>query len=186
MKTISNEYAEQLKRLKFSGKGHKHYDKILPLIKSYNPETILDYGCGNGSLVQKIQEEQPNIITHGWDPAANNLGRRLRINDTYDLLISTDVLEHIEPELADNVMTDIYNSFDKAAWLLICIGPAGKYLADGRNAHICNKPKEWWKDLIERNMPNVNFAEEKYDQRDTPKLRALKLTRAYYTVLLEK
>jgi hypothetical protein len=54
------------------------------------------------------------------------------------------VLEHIEPELLDNVLDDLKRCALKGVFLTINMRPAYKTLADGRNAHLIQKPIEWW------------------------------------------
>ena len=64
MKTISEEYILQLSRLhdqKASfgdAKGLKQSEKY---IKRYNPESIIDYGCGKGGVTLALQEAYPNL-----------------------------------------------------------------------------------------------------------------------------
>jgi hypothetical protein len=55
-----------------------------------------------------------------------------------------DVLEHIEPELLDNVLDHLQSLTELVVMLTIDSGPAGKTLADGRNAHLIQEPMSWW------------------------------------------
>ena len=57
-----------------------------------------------------------------------------------DLVCCIDVLEHIEPELIDNVIFDLSTIVIKFGFFSIHQGPAGKILLDGRNAHLIQKP----------------------------------------------
>ena len=72
---------------------------------------------------------------------------------TYDLVFSNDVLEHIEPEYVTNVLQHINALADKFIWLRIDTNPARKVLQDGRNAHISLNSSDWWKREIEIIIP---------------------------------
>ena len=71
MKTISEEYILQLSRLhdqKASfgdAKGLKQSEKY---IKKYNPESVIDYGCGKGGVTLALQEAYPDMKVVGYDP----------------------------------------------------------------------------------------------------------------------
>jgi len=73
-------------------------------------------------------------------------------DDKFEVLISTDVLEHVEPEMIDNTLQAVNNLFTKSCYLLIASYPAKKYLPDGRNAHLIIESFEWWKDKIIKNI----------------------------------
>ena len=57
---ISENYKEQLKQIhsgqhKKMGWGLEPPMKLLELIKQFNPQTILDYGCGSGAMKEHMQ-----------------------------------------------------------------------------------------------------------------------------------
>ena len=56
----------------------------------------------------------------------------------------TDVLEHIEPDCIDDVLDDLARVTKSVLFATVCVVPAKKKLADGRNAHILLKPFDWW------------------------------------------
>ena len=60
----------------------------------------------------------------------------------------TDVLEHIEEENLDAVISEIYSKADKFVYLGICNSPANSILPDGRNAHVTQKELDWWLEKI--------------------------------------
>ena len=61
-----------------------------------------------------------------------------------DLVCCIDVLEHIEPKLLDNVLKELARITKGLGFFTIHMGPAGKVLSDGRNAHLIQKPTSWW------------------------------------------
>ena len=54
------------------------------------------------------------------------------------------MLEHIEPNYLENVLKELATIVEKFGFFSIHMGPAGKILADGRNAHLIQKPTSWW------------------------------------------
>ena len=60
------------------------------------------------------------------------------------MVVCIDVLEHIEPELLDNVLDHLEELTEEVLFATIHTEPAGKVLPDGRNAHLIQKPPEWW------------------------------------------
>jgi len=70
-------------------------------IEKYKPKTILDFGCGKGFLTKKLIQIYPNIEVTGWDPSHGT-----DLQGRYDMIVSTDVLEHVEPEYLKETLFD--------------------------------------------------------------------------------
>ena len=102
-------------------------------------DSLLDYGTGKGQLVERLRDEITNsIIIDGYDPAVeewNNPPKR-----SYDIVTCLDVLEHVERNSLDAVLSDIASKTNKFCYLVIDLQPAVKTLRDGRNAHILLAP----------------------------------------------
>jgi hypothetical protein len=58
--------------------------------------------------------------------------------------VCIDVLEHVEPELVDDVLLDLQRVMKVGGYISISCSLALSILADGRNAHISIHPPEWW------------------------------------------
>ena len=143
---ISNEYKQILEDLN----GHANFGKrkkspkyLDAFIKNYNPKTILDFGCGTGGLVRGLQEQYPNSIVSGYDPGNSGYSDSID-NRKFDMIVSTDVLEHIEPQYIDSTLTYLK---EKATYCyhLIALAPSSVTLPDGRNAHLIQESSHWWK-----------------------------------------
>lgn len=98
---------------------------------------MLDYGCGKGVLAEilswvKIQNYDPAVPEWAREPAPA------------DLVVCTDVLEHVEPDCLDAVLDHLQRLTLKALFVEIGLVPAFKHLDDGRNAHLIVQPVEWW------------------------------------------
>jgi 2-polyprenyl-3-methyl-5-hydroxy-6-metoxy-1,4-benzoquinol methylase len=61
-----------------------------------------------------------------------------------EFVACVDVLEHIEPNLLDNVLDDLKRVIVKAGVLTVSTVAAKRLLPDGRNAHLIVAPMEWW------------------------------------------
>lgn len=141
MDTISDDYRNLNKQLHESRpdygiSGAKRASAVVELRRRLHLETILDYGSGKGTLGKAlsfpIQEYDPAI------PGKDSLPLPA------DLVICSDVLEHVEPECLEAVIRDLRRVTKKLLYVVVNTGPANKTLLDGRNAHLIEKPGEWW------------------------------------------
>jgi len=141
---ISNEYKETLTKIhdktKF-GKRRKLPDYLEQFIHDNDPESILDFGCGKGNLVTALTEKYSNKKIYGYDPANRDYDNPLFL---VDMIISTDVLEHVEPLYLDKTLQEIYNNSNMIYHLISC-APAKLILPDGRNAHLIQETPDWWR-----------------------------------------
>lgn len=55
---------------------------------------ILDYGCGGGQFVKYLREQGFGDV-QGFDEYGTEFGDRKVLNDTYDCILSQDVIEHV-------------------------------------------------------------------------------------------
>lgn len=102
--------------------------------------TLIDYGCGKGRLLMSLAATGLFERVRGYDPGIPGHDHEPQCSD---MLVSTDVLEHVEP---DHVSAVLAHCARLAPWglHLIATGPARLILADGRNAHLVQKPGHWW------------------------------------------
>lgn len=127
-------------RKTYGASGHRWADKI----RHMRDASILDYGCGKGTLKTAlgwdISEYDPAIPGKDADP------------HPHDCVVCTDVLEHIEPECLDNVLKHIASLMRVSGLLVVATRAANKSLPDGRNAHLIIEPWEWWEERIKRHF----------------------------------
>lgn len=153
MNLINDDYKKQLQALheqpKMFNSGDKRLTSALKsFLTKYNPSTLLDFGCSKGLLIETISKNYPTIKSFGYDPGVpqyENLPTR-----TFDVVISTDVLEHVEPEMLEDTLSAISTLFENSCYLVIASYRAKKTLPDGRNAHLIIESFDWWKEKIER------------------------------------
>ena len=145
---ISEEYRAlnaQMHREKHYGTGGSNWiDKIEQLKSELNLKTVLDYGCGQGTLAASLGN--PEWLRE-YDPAIP--GKDYAPRTVSDLVVCTDVLEHIEPDKLDAVLKHINSLSRNLVFLSISTQPAEKHLPDGRNAHISLHDAKWWREKLE-------------------------------------
>lgn len=120
------------------------YDKIADFMAETESKTLLDYGCGKGSMREYLP-------AYSYDPCVPEFS--MRPEGAFDMVACCDVLEHVEPDLLTNVLVDIRGYAGKAVYLVISTRPAAKVLADGRNAHLIVKPLDWWQEVLTQHFP---------------------------------
>lgn len=137
---LSDGYREQLSRLHarqaWGAAGKSHAPEVEAWATAIGAMSILDYGCGRGTLKAAVglpvAEYDPGVAGKDGLPAPA------------DLVVATDVLEHVEPDRLDDVLAHLERLAGKGAYLVIALKPARETLPDGRNAHLIVEPADWW------------------------------------------
>jgi hypothetical protein len=124
--------------------GGRHAPMVIRLRESCGVTSVLDYGCGKGGLAKEL----PFPIWE-YDPAIPGKQESPR---PADLVVCTDVLEHVEPDKIDFVIADLARCTLKVGYFVIHTGPSKKTLADGRNSHILQRERAWWEKRLSRSF----------------------------------
>jgi hypothetical protein len=132
--------------------GWKSVPDILPHLLALKPRSLIDYGCGQSDLVDILSRKCGVEATARFDPAIPMYAHRPE--RFFDVLINVDVLEHI-PETEIDATVSEMASMAKDAIMIIDTGPAKKFLADGRNAHVSQHPAGWWLERLARHMASI-------------------------------
>lgn len=144
MRTISEKYLEQQKELhknpNYGVASVSYAPLVTQLITQLGVTELLDYGCGKGRLAESIKPEH-EMVMELYDPSIEKYSER---PSPREMVCCIDVLEHIEPELLDNVLDDLKSLTKKYGFFTIHTGPAVKVLPDGRNAHLIQEDFRWW------------------------------------------
>ena len=145
MKTITDEYIKLQQELHQNpnyGVASTYFaPRVSELIKSLNIQSLSDYGAGKKRLEESLIKlaSLPKFY-YPYDPAFPEYGPP----EKAELVCCIDVLEHIEPELIDNVINELKSLITNFGFFTIHQGPARRILKDGRNAHLIQKPSSWW------------------------------------------
>ena len=150
--------------------GHYNFTAILKptydlIQKQFNVTSMLDIGCGPGGMVEysnyigvysvgidgdeSVKKDKDYILIHDY-----TLGE-LELNETFDLVYSTEFLEHVEEKYVSNFMP----SFQKGKYVFCSAAPPGQ---SGYH-HVNCKPKEYW-------IEKFNEYGFEYDEENTKKI----------------
>ena len=134
---------------------------LMNIIKENNCKTLLDYGCGKAIPYSKKEcksiglkkpvQELCNLDSFDlYDPAYpkyNKLSKK-----KYDIVVCTDVMEHIAEQDIDWVLKDILSHSKKTVFLNISCQPALKHFKKGKfkgqNVHVSVFHGTWWSDKV--------------------------------------
>jgi 2-polyprenyl-3-methyl-5-hydroxy-6-metoxy-1,4-benzoquinol methylase len=154
---ISPEYLQEQCRLHaeprgYGQRGHKWSAKVNEIIWVHQCASVLDYGCGQGSLVQSLRLTGRKVNGvfveyQEYDPA---IPEKDLLPAPADLVICTDVLEHVEDDKIGAVLAHLCGLVRKRLFVVISLVETAKTLSDGRQAHILLRSPDWWRNEFER------------------------------------
>ena len=142
---------------------------LMKIVKDNDCKTLLDYGCGKAipydkdrcrevDLRNPIQELCDIESFDLYDPAYEKYS--ILPDKKYDVVVCTDVLEHIAEQDIDYVLTDVLSHSKKIVFLNICCKPALKHFKEGKfkgkNLHISLFDPSWWMHKIGNIWNNFN------------------------------
>lgn len=133
-----------IKNIGYGATGARYTDRIIAHINKYKPESILDFGCGKGKLLNSLKTHCIDIDE--YDPAI--IGKDKISKYQYDLIITTDVLEHLYEDEIQAICNEFMALSPQTMFHVICTRIAGNLLPDGSNAHKTVKNIEWWADML--------------------------------------
>lgn len=152
---ITPEYQEQL-RIKHAkkpwGGGGKSW--IPTLEKELNigeASLVLDYGCGRHTFKEEMAALHPDVEVHEYDPGVPGfdvLPALPQKGGVYDVVVCTDVMEHVEDQFTMATLVTIRDLTGSCVLFNIVTTPCSSTLPDGRNTHINLKPVSEWLFLI--------------------------------------
>jgi hypothetical protein len=130
--------------------------QVAEIVSSAGVTEILDYGAGKGRLGQELKKyiDRPLSIRH-YDPAILEWSE---MPQPCEMTTCIDVLEHVEPDFLIAVLDHLRSLTIRYGFFTVHTGPAIKFLADGRNAHLIQKPSSWWLPLIIERFELIQFA----------------------------
>jgi len=136
---------------------------------------ILDAGTGNCALVRKLRnmglqavgielseeamtQSCPDLLKEGFVESGSLTSIPYEDN-SFDLVFSSDVLEHISPQEAEDVVREMVRVSRKDIFLSISLKSHTKVSATNNSEafrHTLLRPRSWWHHLFERHGARVN------------------------------
>jgi hypothetical protein len=133
---------------KFGSGGHRWASRVIAFIEE--GYSVLDYGCGKGTLRNAV-----NYPIAEYDPAIDGKDQEPSVAD---LVVCTDVLEHIEPHNLESVLAHLLSLTNRRLIFNIATKPARTHLLpDGRNPHLIVKPAWWWRLQLEKHFSILSW-----------------------------
>lgn len=148
----------------YGGGGYKHAEEVAAIVARLRLRTVLDYGCGEGTLKTRLAAIGCKATVTEYDPA---VAGKESLPAPVDLVVCTDVLEHIEPEKLRAVVAHIKSLALRAAFVVVATRPSNKKLPDGREPHLIIEPAEWWLPIFEKagfEQPAGTIAADRFTQ----------------------
>jgi SAM-dependent methyltransferase len=122
-------------------------------INTINPKSVVDVGCGNGVLLAGVPGDIKVLGIEGSENGVkqslvenskilcHDLRTELNIQDRFDLVVSIEVAEHIEPKYADTFVDN-----------LIILGDTIILTASNEQSpyHFNCQPKDYWVGLFNK------------------------------------
>lgn len=127
----------------------KYIPTINQIIKDKDIKTILDYGCG------KAKHHPSEWNATKFDPAIPEFANKPK--GKFDLVISTDVLEHIPVDNLKPIIDELFEYSNKWLFVSVCCRKAKAILPNGYNAHATIESAKWWRELFK---PYKNYTLE--------------------------
>ncbi|MDR1168421.1 MAG: class I SAM-dependent methyltransferase [Heliobacteriaceae bacterium] len=151
-----NDYLQQYKILHtennyYGASSLRYLDYVCMIIDYLKPKVVLDFGCGKAALIKELTQRYPTIEFYGYDPAIP--GRNILPIEKADLVVNTDVLEHIPEDALPEVIAKIASISDNAFFVLHH-ALARQILPNGQNAHCTVKPPQWYYELFSKYFKN--------------------------------
>lgn len=186
MSLINQDYQSQIRALHEQGKfnnGAKQFKLVRDFLETYQPTDVLDFGCGKGALIGEIKAHFPQIKCYGYDPGNPHFS--IMPPQPFDAVISTDAIEHIEPEHLAASLGLISDKMLRCGFFRIACHPAKKSLPDGRNCHLIIEEPHWWRQQIEKHM-KVDIIWDRIEPFDRRDKNPLLFGSKYDLILMKK
>ena len=153
---LSSEYQEHLRKehdgSKWGSTGSRYAGAKFVEILTRRPYivTVLDYGCGKGTMKPYLQSFFPRLQITEYDPGIP--GKDKPPTGRFDLVISSDVLEHVEPLLLGETLKQLDGLTGMVAAHDIACYATGKRFSEGPYAgedmHLIIEPPSWWRETF--------------------------------------
>lgn len=146
---ITDHYRAQQKALHDEGSygvvSAKYAPIVARLIDTHGIKRLLDYGAGSKlTLINAIADRRLCESKFDYVPYEPAIEKHSATPEPAEMVACIDVLEHIEPDLLDNVLDDLKRVTLRVGFFTVSCVPASKVLPDGRNAHLIQEEPEWW------------------------------------------
>lgn len=126
--------------------GAKIGSRIVDFVMKQTIKSVLDFGAGQCTLEKYVAEHSKYALDWtNYDPGIAGIDERPDDRKKFDLVVTSDVLEHIEPKLLNSVLQYLAQMTGGYQYHYIACDPCNSTLPDGRNAHLIQEEPDWWR-----------------------------------------
>ncbi len=134
--------------------------------------TILDFGCGKGTMKPFLQQQFPDKLITEYDPGIP--GKDTMPHGQFDMVLTTDVLEHVEPHLLDNTIKKLEELTRFVLFNDIACSPTFKTFGEGpyigEDLHLTVEEPIWWREKFKQ-VCSLHEAEYQHREKASNKGR---------------
>jgi SAM-dependent methyltransferase len=136
---------------RYAAYGHKNHGKnALALVQKWQPESLVDVGCGWNEFSRSVRESMPRIASAiGVDfacPGADVIADATALpfaDKAFDALTSFDMLEHLLPAQVDAVLAEFARISRRFVFSISHV-PSVITSLQGENLHPTVRGEPWW------------------------------------------
>ena len=128
----------------YGGAATQYAPLVAEIVNKLEVTHLLDYGCGSKLKLPEALKRcgiKHRLTYQAYDPCVPKYASP---PVPAEMVACIDVLEHIEEDRIDAVLDDLEQLIEAVGVFTVCTRPALKFLPDGRNAHVLQRPPEWW------------------------------------------
>lgn len=108
---------------------------------------VLDYGAGRRTFSTAMRWLMPQVEVFEYDPGVPEISI-LPASIKYDLVLCTDVMEHVEEQFVDETFARLREYTKHAAFFNIALSLSKASLPNGQNAHVTVRSADWWENKV--------------------------------------
>jgi len=166
MKLLSDGYLEALReknaRKPFTGTQGRYAGAVVQRV--LKGDRVLDFGCAHQALKTQLEFLQPSVRVVGYDPAIPSLSEFP--DGKFDIIVATDVLEHIEPEYIADTLKLFDQRCTRAMFFVIGTVETGKKLSNGYDHHLIVQSRQAWEAWFAQMLPRWRYVFEGENKKD--------------------
>ncbi len=153
-------YHHLLKKGELRGIEYFSYlDIIIRLLKEYNPEKILDVGCGDGRVAKELNKHFKNIVGVDYSRRAISFAKRFSPNVPFGVIdftkeinkykskfgavVCVEVLEHIQPQKLGMFVDNISKTLKKEGVVIVTTPTTNLKLQQKHHQHFNEKKLDY-------------------------------------------
>lgn len=148
---LVSQYAQLHKTKRYGHTANSYMSHVRACIVDLRATRVLEYGCGQSKLGELLGA--PGLEWMRYDPAISEFSALPQ--GPVDLVVCTDVMEHIPEEDVEDVLRHI-GTLCRNVFFNIATRRAKTILPDGQNAHCTVWTVERWMEVLRKEFTDVS------------------------------